>query len=213
MQKLQSKQTTTIKDQLGTRPSLPRSAPIHFMSAEGCIGIADYGTIDDNFDSVAWIDSSDVTYDLATQQVTYGSTATVIHNIQQTERSQAFTRISMCPEDTNGKINGPPNEVKCKIRHLCRCTYHAYIHFQEAMSSMFDYSGKALKKPDADWTTIAAYGGSKIRQYRVRIIKCFWNKQKWKFLFHTKDVTGPILLRMKNLKMHGNLCEASHGVQ
>ena len=30
----------TIKCQLGTKPSLPRSAPIHFMSADGCIGVA-----------------------------------------------------------------------------------------------------------------------------------------------------------------------------
>ena len=62
------------------------------MSAEGCIGVADYGTIDDSFDNVAWIDSIDVTYDPATQQVTYGSMVTTIHNIQQRERSQAFTK-------------------------------------------------------------------------------------------------------------------------
>ena len=93
-------------------PLLPRSAPLHFMSAENCIDVTDYGTIDDNFDNVAWTDSTDITYDPATQQVTLGSTATAIHNIQQRERSQAFTRISMCAEDTNGKINGPPIEVK-----------------------------------------------------------------------------------------------------
>ena len=53
VQKLQRKQTTTIKHQPGSKPSLPRSASIHFISAEGCIGVADYGTIDDNFDNVA----------------------------------------------------------------------------------------------------------------------------------------------------------------
>ena len=47
-QKLQRKQTTTMKCQPGTKPSLPRSAPIPFMSTEGCISVADYGTIDDN---------------------------------------------------------------------------------------------------------------------------------------------------------------------
>ena len=51
------------------------------MSAEDCIGVADYGTTDDNYDSVDWIDSIDVTYDPATQQVTYGSTATAVHNM------------------------------------------------------------------------------------------------------------------------------------
>ena len=95
----------TIKCQQSTKSSPPRSAPIRFMSPEGCIGIADYCTIDDNFDNIAWIDSIDVTYDAATQQVTYGSTVAAIHNIQLREKSQAFTRISMCPEDTNGKIN------------------------------------------------------------------------------------------------------------
>ena len=39
VQKLQRKQATTIKCQSGTKPSLPRSAPIHFMSAEGCFGV------------------------------------------------------------------------------------------------------------------------------------------------------------------------------
>ena len=53
------------------------------MSADGCNGVADYGTIDDNFDNVAWIDSFDVTYDPVTQQVTYDSTVTAIHNLQQ----------------------------------------------------------------------------------------------------------------------------------
>ena len=70
-----------MKCQPGTKPSLPSSVSIHFMSAEGCIGVADYGTIDDNFDNVAWIDSIDVTYDPATHQVTYRSTATGIHKI------------------------------------------------------------------------------------------------------------------------------------
>ena len=48
------------------KPSLPRSAHIHFKSEEGCIDVADYGTIDDDFDNVAWIDSIDVTYHPAT---------------------------------------------------------------------------------------------------------------------------------------------------
>ena len=36
------------------------------MSAEGYIGVAGYGRIDDKFDNLAWIDSIDVTYDPAT---------------------------------------------------------------------------------------------------------------------------------------------------
>ena len=135
VQKLQRKQTTSIKCQPGTKPSLPRSAPVHFMSAEGCIGVADYGTIDDNFDSVAWIDSIDITYDPATQQVTYGSTVTAIHNIQQRKRSQAFTRISMCPEETNGKIIGPHIEVKCKINTGVGANVMHIYFFRKPVSS------------------------------------------------------------------------------
>ena len=104
------------------------------MSAEGCIGLADYGSIDDNSDNVSWIDSIDVTYDPATQQVTCGPRVTVIHNIHQREGSQALTRKSMCPEITNGKINGPPIEVKCKTDTGAGANIMS-IYFQEAMSS------------------------------------------------------------------------------
>ena len=91
------------------------SAPIHFISTEGCISVANYGTVDDNFDNIAWIDSIDVTYNLATQQVTYGSVVRAIHSIQQRERSYIFRKLSMCQKDTNSKISRPPIEVKCKI--------------------------------------------------------------------------------------------------
>ena len=87
VQKVQRKQTTTIKHQPGNKPLLPRSAPIHFMSAEGCIVVANYGIIDVNLDNVAWTDSTDITYGPETQQVTYGSKVTAIHNLQQRERS------------------------------------------------------------------------------------------------------------------------------
>ena len=52
VQNLQRKQTTTTKHQPGSKPSFSWSAPINFMSAEGHIGVADYGTVDDNFDDV-----------------------------------------------------------------------------------------------------------------------------------------------------------------
>ena len=40
-------------------------------------------------------------------------------------------------------------------------------------------------------------------QFRVSIIKCFWNNQKWKFLFHIVDATDPILLELKTLRCMG----------
>ena len=75
--------------------------------------------------------------------------------------------------------------------------------FRKLCPAMFDSSGKTLKKPDADLTTLTTYGGSKSRQFGVRIIKCFWNNQKWKFPFHIVDVTDPILLRLKTLRSMG----------
>ena len=88
---------------------------------------------------------------------------------------------------------------------------HTYV-FRKLCPAMFGASGRALKKFDADWTTLTAYGGSKIRQFGVRIIKCFWNNQKWKFLFHIVIATGPILLGLKTPKMQGDICETPHGV-
>ena len=80
------------------------------------------------------------------------------------------------------------------------CSSMPIFDFRKLCPAMFDCSGKALKKLDAVWTTLTAYGGSKIRQFGVRIIKCFWNNQKQKFLFHIVDATGPILLGLKTLR-------------
>ena len=41
------------------------------MSAKECIGVAEFGTVDDNFDNVDWIASIDVSYNLLTNQTTY----------------------------------------------------------------------------------------------------------------------------------------------
>ena len=125
---------------------------------------------------------------------------TTIHSIQQREGSQAYTRRSMCPGDTNGKINGPYIMVKCKIDTGAGANIMSLYVFGKLCPAMFDSSDKALKKLDADWITLTAYGGRKMRQLGVRIIKCFWNNQKWKFLFHIVDATGPTLLGLKTLR-------------
>ena len=109
----------------------------------------------------------------------------------------------MCPEDTNGKINGPPFHVKCKIITGAGADIMPLYVFRKLCSAMFDPSGKALKKLDEDWTTLTAYGSSKIRTFGIRIIKCFWNNQKWKFFFHIVDPTVPILLGLKTLRCMG----------
>ena len=59
----------------------------------------------------------------------------------------------MYPEDTNGKINGLPIEVKCKIDTGPGANVMPIYVFRKLCPTMFDPSGKVLKKFDADWTT------------------------------------------------------------
>ena len=67
---------------------MSRNEPIHLMSAEGCIGVSDFGTIDDNLDNVQWMDSTEVSYNPTTNQSTYKARShiTAIHNIQQRQK-------------------------------------------------------------------------------------------------------------------------------
>ena len=89
---------------------------------------------------------------------------TPIYNIQQKGRSQAFTKIRICPEDTNGKIRGPPIEVKFKIDTGAGANILPIYVFRKLCPAMFDSSGKALKKLDEDWTTLTAYRGNKMKR-------------------------------------------------
>ena len=75
-------------------------------------------------------------------------------------------------------------EVKCKIDIGADANIIPMYVFRKLCPAMFDSSGKGVKKLDGDWTTLTAYVGSKTKHFGVGIIKCFWNNQKWKFLFH-----------------------------
>ena len=70
---------------LGFKPVLSRNEPIHLMTADSCVGVSDFSTIDDNFDNVQWMDSIEVSYNPATNQKAYEARlcTTEIHNIQQ----------------------------------------------------------------------------------------------------------------------------------
>ena len=70
--------------------------------------------------------------------------------IQQQERSQTFTRVSMCPEYTNGKISEPPIQVKCKIDTGAGSNIMPIYVFRKLCLAMFDSSGKALKEQKLD---------------------------------------------------------------
>ena len=62
----------------------------------------------------------------------------------------------MYPKDTNGKINEPPIEVKCKMDTGAGAYIMPIYVFRKLCPAMFDSSGKALRMLDADWTTLTA---------------------------------------------------------
>ena len=56
------------------------------MSAQRCTDVTEYGTVDDNFDSVDSLASTDVSYNPPTDKIMYearDTTITAIHNIQR----------------------------------------------------------------------------------------------------------------------------------
>ena len=81
VQRLQRKSFT--KPHQGSKPAVSRNEPIHLMTADRCIGVSDFGTVDDNFDNVQWMDTIEVSYNPAKNQSTYKarSHTTAVHNI------------------------------------------------------------------------------------------------------------------------------------
>ena len=76
------------------------------MSAKGYIGVAEFGTVADNFDNVDWLALHNVSYKSATNQTTYKTTDKKQHQkIQQ--RLYAYPRVKMVTEDTKGTRTGP----------------------------------------------------------------------------------------------------------
>ena len=59
------------KPHQGSKPGLPRNEPIHLMTADGSVRVPDFGTIDDNFDNVQWMDSKEFNYNPSANQTTY----------------------------------------------------------------------------------------------------------------------------------------------
>ena len=169
------------------------------MTADSCVGVSDFGTIDDNFDNVQWMDSIEVNYNPATNQKIYEarSHTTAIHNIQQGEKSQAFTTVGMSPEDTEGKIIGPAIETGAATNFMPIST------FRNLCPAMFDANGNVLDELNKDWTTLRAYGGGIIQQFGTGMIKCKWNNQKRVFLFHIIDAESSTLLGCKILRHMG----------
>ena len=60
----------------------------------------------------------DISYNPPANQTTYEARNMIqmtMHNIQQRQRSQAFTRVHMVTEDIKGNRTVPILEVRCKI--------------------------------------------------------------------------------------------------
>ena len=144
------------------------------MTADRCVGVSDFGTIDDNFDNIQWMDSIEVSYTPATNQKTNKarSHTAAIHNIQQRQKLQAFTIVGMLPEDTEGKITGPAIKITYKIDTGRAANVMPISTFRKLCPAMFDANGDALDKFSKEWTTLRAYGGGIIKPFGTRIIKC-----------------------------------------
>ena len=106
------------------------------MMADGCVGVSEFCTIDDNLDNVQWMDSIEVSYNPATNQKTFGTRSHTIamHKIQQRQKSQAFTIVGMSLEGPEGKIIGQTAETKCKIDTGAAPNVMP-IYFQDVVSS------------------------------------------------------------------------------
>ena len=171
------------------------------MTAGGCVGVSVFGTIDDNFYNIQWMDSIEVSYNPETNQTTYkGRTHTAaIHFIQQRRRLQALTIVGILQEETEGKIIGPAIDTKCKIDTGTAVNVMPISTFRKLCPAMFDTNGNVLHEFNKDWTTLRAYGGGINKHFGTRMIKCKWNYQKWVFLFHIVNAEGPTFLGLKTL--------------
>ena len=131
------------------------------------------------------------------------TTMTALHNIHQRQRSQTYTRVYMVPEATKGKWTGPNVEVKCKIDSGTSANVMPISVFNRLCLAMFDSTWKALERFKSDWTSLTAFGGDTIKQLGIRAMKGIWKNEKWKFIFHSVDAHGQVVLGLGILKQMG----------
>ena len=109
---LQKKPPITVRQQQSPRTALSRSEFINLMSANACIYVTEFGIVDYNFDNISWLASLDITNNPATNQTTYEAKDTIMTAVHSIQRSQAYTREYMVPEDTIVNRSGLDVEVK-----------------------------------------------------------------------------------------------------
>ena len=129
--------------------ALSRSQYINFMNVKGCVDVVEFSTVDDSFDKGDWLASIDVSYNLPINLTTSDSrdpTITTIHNIQQGQRSQAYTKVHIVPEDTNNGRIGPNMEVRFQIDIDAGAKIVPLSVFRRLCPVMFDSTRKAFEK-------------------------------------------------------------------
>ena len=65
------------------------------------------------FESIAWIDSTDIFPDTSSN-INSHSMDVQVDNVYQKQKSQAFTFINIYPTSLQGKNTGPAQQFKCK---------------------------------------------------------------------------------------------------
>ena len=143
------------------------------MSAKGCIGVSQFGTVSDNFYNVDWLASTDVSYNLATNHTTYEArdiTIISIYIMQHKDISQAYTRVHMMPEDIKDNRTRP-NEVRCKFDTAAGAHVKPISVFRRLCPAVFDFTEKSLEKLDSDWNSPLTHGATTIKQFELRGIK------------------------------------------
>ena len=123
-----------------------------------------------------------------------------VHTVLKPMRYQAFTRMSMYPTDTSGRITGKPIEMKCQLDTGASVNVMPLAAYKIINPSEFTKDNKPIGGFGQDRTTLRGYSGNIIKQYGTRLIKAFWNNKYCVILFHIVETQGPILLGLNAMR-------------
>ena len=132
--------------------------------------------------SCEFVGTIDVFVDENTSSIPKGNLD--VHTVHKQKRHQAFTRVSMYPNDTSVRTTGKPIEMKCKLDTGASVNVMPLAAYKLINPSEFDKDNKPKGKFGQDRTTLRGYSGNVIKQYGTRLIKAFWNNQYEAILFY-----------------------------
>ena len=159
---------------------------VHMVTEDGEIqGTVDLNTTTERLEDVISCESVDPIDVLVDENITSQPKGNLdVHTVHKPFRYQAFTRVSMYPTDTSGKITGKPIEMKCKLDTGDSVNVMPLAAYKLINPSAFYKDNKPIGGFGHDRTTLRAYSGNIIKQYGTRLIKAFWNNQYWAILFY-----------------------------